>query len=87
MRQSVPRPAVHILINIRVSRARTARASPIVPPRLWVSIKINIRTRVSSHRKYAVHPSLVIEGIVPILAFTYQYRIDRSAISSLIDSR
>lgn len=57
VRQSVPRPAVHILINIRVSGARTARASPIVPPRLWVSIKINIRTRVSSHRKYAAHPS------------------------------
>lgn len=31
--------------------------SSIVPPRLWVSIKINIRTRVSSHRKYAAHPS------------------------------
>lgn len=57
VRQSVPRSAVHILINIRVSGARIARASPIVPPRLWVSIKINIRTRVSSHRKYAAHPS------------------------------
>lgn len=57
-RQSVPRPSVHTLINIRVSDARTAKASPIVAPlALWVSIKINIRTRVSSHRKYAAHPS------------------------------
>lgn len=31
-RQSVPRPTAHTLINIRVSGARTARASPIVPP-------------------------------------------------------
>lgn len=96
--KSVPRPTVYILINIRASPERASREFPLycAPPlrfslslllSLWISIKINIRTRVSSHRKYAA-PPFPCNGRHCFLYWLPRISIiDRPLISSPIDGR